>query len=372
MDNKKKVLLCGPRLQNKNALYGGGTGGYTRNMTVYLKYFNSDEFLLVPCFQTTRNKNLFKVLQFPVRLINDLYTFILNLIKEKPAVIHIMGQYRSAITREFFLVLLSKLFRKKIIYEIKAGSFIAFYNKANYFKKSLTDYVLRHSEVILAEGEIYIDFINNITGTNKCYYFPNFVPSDEVPDLISPKFKSNVLNVLFVGYCYEGKGIFELVRGLDFCAKNNEIIKLTIVGEESPEFGTWIDDYTWSGNLTIVRLGKLPHAEVLQQMSVNDVYFYPTKHGGEGHNNSINEAMMNFMTIVTTKIGFLTSVLGDSAYFLDEVNDEAIYDIVRHIIANKHEAVEKATKAKERLVEYYTSFKQIPILNSYYKIAVKS
>lgn len=372
MDNKRKVLLCGPRLQNKNALYGGGIGGYTRNMAVYLKYFNSDEFLLVPCFQTTRNKKLFKVLQFPVRLVNDLYFFILCLIKEKPSIVHIMGQYRSAITREFFLVALSKLFRKKVIYEIKAGGFIKFYCKTNFFKRSFTKYILHHCETILAEGEIYIDFINNITKTNKCYYFPNFVPSDEVPDLTNSKFKSTILNVLFVGYCYEGKGIFELVSGLSFCAKNGGEIKLTIVGEESPEFKTWIDDYNCAGNLTIIRLGKLPHSEVLRHMSLNDVYFYPTKHSGEGHNNSINEAMMSFMTIVTTKTGFLTSVLADSAYFLDEVNDQAIDNVVRHIITNKHEAIEKATKARKRLVEYYTSFKQIPILNSYYKIAFKS
>ena len=37
-----KILLVGPKINvsNKRA-YGGGSGGYTRNMKVYLKYFNS-------------------------------------------------------------------------------------------------------------------------------------------------------------------------------------------------------------------------------------------------------------------------------------------------------------------------------------------
>jgi glycosyltransferase involved in cell wall biosynthesis len=120
---------------------------------------------------------------------------------------------------------------------------------------------------------------------------------------------------------------------------------------------------------TVARLGRLPHSDVLNQMSLNDVYFYPTNHSGEGHNNSINEAMMSFMVIVTTKKGFLESVLGDSAYFLDKVDDANIYNIVQHILNNKEEAAGKAAKAKKRLTENYTSVKQIPMLNSYYKLA---
>ena len=51
-----KILLVGkPTEKNRLGSVGGG-GGYVRNMRVYLKYFNSQDYNLVPCFHTTRNE----------------------------------------------------------------------------------------------------------------------------------------------------------------------------------------------------------------------------------------------------------------------------------------------------------------------------
>ena len=56
---KNKILLVGPNLGLSDKSYGGGVGGYTRNMSVYLKTLSSDSFDLVPFFHTVRGHKKF-------------------------------------------------------------------------------------------------------------------------------------------------------------------------------------------------------------------------------------------------------------------------------------------------------------------------
>jgi len=370
MDRKIVVLLCGPTLQGKDGAYGDGVGGYTRNMSVYLKYFKSDRFVIVPCFLTIRNNKLPFLLQFPIRLTKDIFLFLFKLIKKGPSLVHILGQYRSATPREFLIVFLARIFNKKVIYEIKAGSFIHFYNSANAINKYMTRYILKKSKLVLSEGEIYLDFVNTLAKRKKSYFFPNFVPGEQVPAFAALKLDSDKLTVLFVGYCYEGKGVFELIRGLNLAASKGHKIELTLIGKEANDFKNWLDNFSLNENLAINRLGVKPHEIVLEKMNSHDIYFYPSKHSGEGHNNSINEAMMSYMVIVTTRIGFLPLVLGDSAYFLDDISDTSIADIIYHISINKKEALDKALNAKLRLMANYTTDTQVPKLESYYNLAI--
>jgi glycosyltransferase involved in cell wall biosynthesis len=370
--NKYKILLCGPELNNGKASYGGGVGGYTRNMAVYLNYFKSNLFVVTPCFQTIREANKLGFLQLPVRLLVDINSFIAKLISEKPRAIHIMAQYRGAMPREFLITILASLFNKPVIYDIKAGQFMAFYGSANFLNKFMINYVLKRSAVILAEGEIYLSFINSITKTLKTYYFPNFVPSEEVPAFSKSKLTSKTLNILFVGYCYEGKGVYELIEGLNIAAASGQEIILTIIGDEDNEFKNWLNNLPLNINLKVHRLGKQPHEIVLQQMADNDVYVYPSKHLGEGHNNSINEAMMNNMVIVSSKAGFLEAILKGDAYLLDKVEANSISENILHIINNKHEALQKADSLKKRLINNFTSEIQIPMLESYYKLIISN
>ncbi len=370
MDKKIVVLLCGPTLQGKDGTYGGGVGGYTRIMAVFLKYFKAERFVIVPCFLTIRNNKLPSFLQFPIRLTKDTFLFLFKLIKEKPSIVHILGQYRAAIPKEFLIVFFANVFNKKVLYQIIAGNFISSYHSANAINKFMIRYIMRKSKFVLSEGEIYLDFVNTLAKSKKSIFFPSFVPSERVPPLVGSKLDSDRLKVLFVGYCYEGKGVFELIRGLNLAASKGQKIELTLIGKEADDFKNWLDSYSLNKNLAINRLGVKPHEVVMENMNSNDIYFYPSKHPGEGHNNSINEAMMSYMVIVTTRIGFLPQVLGDNAYFLDEIGDASIADIIHHISINKKEALDKALNAKLRLVANFTSDTQVPKLESYYNSAI--
>ena len=94
-------------------------------------------------------------------------------------------------------------------------------------------------------------------------------------------------------------------------------------------------------------------------MRSSSIYIYPTMHYGEGHNNSINEAACFTLPIITTKKGFLGEIFNrDEVFFLNEYQPVNVKEIVRKILyvyKNPQKGSLKATKAKNKLIEKYTS-----------------
>ncbi|MGF1853520.1 glycosyltransferase [Vibrio satsumensis] len=319
-----KVIMYGPELDNKNASYGGGTGGYTRNMKTYIDSFVSDSFTLIPCFHTIqeRDKNLKNTKLF--RLARDLIRVFNSIKLNEPQVIHILAQYRGAILREFFVILLVKIFGLKVVYEIKAGQFDTWFEKTNLINKMAVRYIIKKSDFVLCEGERYINFLQE-KFSRQSIYWPNFVPSSEIvkKNKIISNSSSLVSSFCFIGYCYEGKGVFELIIGLnDFCKKNKDRkLILNLVGEHSPSFSDFLSNTELEDNFNLSSHGKLSHDKVLKVLSANSAFILPSKHVGEGHNNSINEAMMLNIPILSTRQGFLGDILNDRCIFIDDLRD---------------------------------------------------
>ncbi|MFK8006501.1 MAG: glycosyltransferase family 4 protein [Saprospiraceae bacterium] len=364
MEKKKKILLYGPSAGQAIKSYGGGTGGYVRNMTVYKNHFQSDFFLQIPCYHSVRGEFRFK--NFALRLIYDVFIFVKALLQNNPKGVHILGRYRPAIVREFMVVLVARFFRVTVLYDLKAGHFIKWYKSTHFLFRWMAKFCLTKSKIVLSEGIPNIDFLKKELGIN-VFYFPNFVPDAEVSATPRNLFSNPKLSVLFVGYCIKEKGIFELVEACNLAAKEIPI-SLTIVGQEHPDFTEWMEKMNFEKEFTIKRLGKQPHSKVIEQFTKNDIYCYPTSYQGEGHNNTINEAMMMEMIIVTTRHGFLDSILSeDRAYFMNQIQASEIAQIFQKINENRPLAKQKARKAKQHLMENFLSSIAFEKLEKYYQ-----
>ena len=365
----KKILLFGPYIGNLKNAYGGGTGGYTRNMLVYIHNYKDKSFEQVPFFHTVRGQLKFDF--FILRFLIDIFKYFFSLLKVKPRGIHILAQYRTATPREFAVILIANLFRIPVLYEQKAGAFIWWYKSTNSMFKWMARYCLNKSKIVLTEGLPHQDFLKKEFNID-AGYFPNFVPDSEVPNSEPALLKESTINILFVGYCYRGKGIFELVEGCNIAAKKEKVV-LTIIGHEHEEFTSWVDAFPIHENLKINRLGKQPHDVVIDNFKVNDIYCYPTSHKGEGHNNTINEAMMMGLIIITTRNGFLGTILSDDrAYFLNEITDQDIAETIQSIADNKIVARQKASASKNYLKKHFLSSVAFDKLSNYYEKLIKA
>ncbi len=359
-----RVLLFGPIVAHSDGAYGGGTGGYTRKMLLYLDWFKDQDFKIIPCYHSIRGQSKKKFLG--LRLLKDLWTFLINLWKIKPRIIHILAQYRTAIYREFLVIFISRICRIPVVYEIKAGVFLTWFSTTGVLNKHLCLFCLKHSKIILCQGKSYVDFLT-VNYPGKVYYHPNFVPLEEIPHTVNSKLEYPEIRILFVGYQFKEKGVFQLVEACLVVAKELQI-ELTFIGKEHPEFKSWLDSVKVPSSLKINRMGIIPHDKLHDYYQRNDIYCYPTTHSGEGHNNTINEAMMMGMVIVTTHQGFLPDILDpDSAYFLDDTSPISIAGCLVEISNERQIARKKAFKARQLLLANYTSQVAFDKLKTYYK-----
>ena len=279
-----------------------------------------------------------------------------------------MAQYRGAIVREFSVVILCKLMRIKVVYEVKAGMFILWYKNTNGLNRWMTRFILKKSNLVLVEGKPYVDFVKQISGKEP-FYFPNFVPESEIPSEFNDGREYELLKILFVGYCYEGKGVFHLVRALNEVAKNGIELKLTIAGNESSEFTNFMNHFVLNDNFELERCGQVNHDRILEEFSKSNVFCLPSKHIGEGHNNSINEALMNGICVVCTNHGFLSDIIEDNENGLiinkEDIENEII-ERITFLNSNKHLLKQFGEKGYIKLKNNYSTKVLFPILEKHY------
>jgi len=93
-------------MEFKNAKYGGGTGGYTRNMGTYLSSFKSENFELIPSYHSVKSSSNDNVIGKVYRLFRDTSYFLKDILLHKRPLVHILAQYRGAISREYAVCLI--------------------------------------------------------------------------------------------------------------------------------------------------------------------------------------------------------------------------------------------------------------------------
>lgn len=367
---KRVILLNGPDHRPSSAYYGGGTGGMTRNIQIYLREFQSPRFVYRYCPNTARATPRPSLFNHAKRLLVDGLRFWG--MSRGVSAAHIFGQYRQAVIREWLFVSIARVRRIPVLYQIRAGTFLTWFESCGPIRRAMMTRILRSARVILCEGRPYVNHLAARLGIES-HHFPNFMPSSEIPDRVDPKPADDALRVLFVGYCHAPKGVFELVEGCHLASREHGLkIDLTLVGAEETRFSTWCDGLRIDEGTSFClrRRGRLPHRETLLEYRNHDIFFLPSSHPSEGHNNSVNEAMAMGLVVVASRHGFLEDVLADTGIFLEEVRPAEIARALMRIDRNRGRAREQACAARRRLLDNFNSDKAFPTLENHYETLV--
>ncbi len=363
--NKCKILVNGPRIGLPIPSINEPKGGVVTAYRMLLLGFQSDCFLLKPCFYTLAKKGRSSILSSVNRLFCDIFTLIAN--RPGSSGLHIFGQYRTAIYREFILLSVAKIIFLPVLYQIRAGEFINWYKGTSRIKKKLAHYILNKSRVIICEGQPYVEFLQKNMQL-KSTYFPNYVLQNEIPVDIPKRLTRKIISVIYTGAIVEQKGVWQTVLACNEIAKKGIGIKLTLVGNEHPDMALKLDNLTdLHANFELVRIEAINRSEIMSLLKNSDIFCMPSHYPGEGHSNAVNEAMMWGLVIICTRQGFLETILGeDGAYFLDEGSKNEIVETLSYIHDNRKNACERAHNARKRLIDCYNSDKAFTKLEDAY------
>lgn len=352
----EKVLVVGPPATTEVQ------GGYTRKMHQYQRIFK-DIFL---DHGAVFFHNSVPSMGWPkaVRFIHDCILFAVTLIGNlrSVSVIHILGQYRGALPRELAQIFLSKFFFKRVVYEIKAGAFISSYESGSQLYKFMIRLLVSSCQYFLCQGKPYIAFIHKLDPSKKTIYFPNFILNDELLPEREKYFEKNKVVVFMAGNLTRDKGVIELLEGIELAGQAD--VEVVLAGVPDPE----VEAYIQSGRFPWLRMvGQILPERIQAFYRDADIYCLPTKYSGEGHNNSINEALNAGCIVVTTHHGFVDSFLNDeSCFFLDRPDRQEIARVISEIMLQPEIAVRKAREGNRYLRACLTSSEAVEKLRMAY------
>jgi glycosyltransferase involved in cell wall biosynthesis len=366
---RQSIVLCGPSTELGTEGYGGGKGGYVRNVAALLKHFSEGDVTMTLSPYSTRRYSRWWMLHLPFRLFADLRVFARNI--RRGGAGHVMMTYGPAIYREFGMSVIAAALKRPLIMDIRGGGFVPWLESAGRLQRYMAHWLLKHAEIILGQGVAVVRYLRPRYG-GKVHHFPNFIQSEYLPSQVEPRCTQVELRLIFVGYCYAGKGVFELVEGCAGAARKGLPIRLTLVGAESPDFRAYLDHYPAPAGLTINRCGVIGFDQVQFLLAGQDIFCFPTRHVGEGHPNAITEAMAHALVIVTTRQGFISDLLDESsAYFVGSGSADAIAEVLVHIDTHRDEARRKAEAARSTVQERFLEAHVLGRLHEIYRSVLR-
>ncbi len=146
---------------------GGGERGCLRTICLYKEL--GGEVLPIEKPNLGRGKIAFVLFFFITPIL-----FILVLLKHPKIPVHLTGFYENQLFYECLMFMISKIFKRKIVYELRNGTMVKTLDRHSWLYKRTMKSMVEKSDVVLCQGMEFVDFIQKNWKANTIYY-PNYV-----------------------------------------------------------------------------------------------------------------------------------------------------------------------------------------------------
>lgn len=222
---------------------------------------------------------------------------------KKDVIVHATPLYGNILAYPVnLLYLIAKCLHIPVISDIRAGSFIYYWEHKGWMTRWSLKHLLIDSNHITVEGSSYISKFNDIVN-HKCpiSYFPNLA---DCKDLKFVEKDVSKINLFYFGRITLNKGIdiiLETIHLLDsrFC--------LYMAGSIAND----VDKSLLDNDDRVNYLGVLNASQLREVMKKMHIFIFPTHHIGEGQSNSLIEAMAEGLIPITSNQGFCAEVVAD-------------------------------------------------------------
>lgn len=265
--------------------------------------------------------------------------------------VHIVGFYTKIAWYEKMLMDIAHMMGNKVIYELRNGSMIHTYiTGSDYYRETLKSLLLK-PEIVLCQGQEYIDFIRNKWGIERSYY-PNYIMDEFV--------KSNNTNrtypvkLIYFGRVTESKNIDIVIEILNIIHKAGIEATLDVIGGYNKTYKQTLDEKVSYLNMAeyITFYGHQPFDFIAEKLRSSHYFVFPSTEKQEGHSNALTEAMGCGVVPIVSTAGFNVSICGNRDLVVENIDAK---QFAQHIIN-----IEKNGKWEE-----YSNFVYNRVLNNF-------
>lgn len=278
------------------------------------------------------------------RLIRDSCRFVREVIRHRPAVVHLNTSGHLAFVRDIAVLTIAKAFKVPVVYHLRFGR-LADAAAAGTWEWRLARVALRLATSVIALDARTAACIATSGRARSVRQMPNPLHPAIVVDEPATE-RRNV--VLYVGWLIRTKGIEDLLTAWTALAPRGWRLELA-----GPVDETYLADLRSRGCLDGVDwLGPLAHSDVLSKMASAAILAFPSH--TEGFPNAVAEAMASGMAIVATDVGAIASMLAEGAGLVVPPQDaESLQRALQEIMASPELRKSLGASARERAVAEY-------------------
>lgn len=221
--------------------------------------------------------------------------------------LHLTPLYRQFLYAEALLCMIAWVLGKRVVLDIRAGSFVRNYRERSSAYRSLADALLRRAELVAIEGSEYMPFMAE-RRAGPVLYLPNYVKSHVAP-LATPQARSgDPMRIVFLSRVVPEKGVETAIGALEVLKERGVRATLEIIGTGEEAYVETLAART--RDLPVSWSGALTPSEVRSHLAAAHFFVFPTVHRGEGHSNALTEAMAEGVVPICSDNGFNRSVVG--------------------------------------------------------------
>ncbi len=348
---KKNVIFIGSFKSNTG---DGGTGGQLFACTSLIEsdLKNHANFLLIdttaisipapPVYK--RFFNVFK---------RQLQLYKLLLFYRVDTVIAFSSAGLSFIEKGFML-LVSKLFRKRTIFAPRSGITKADYANSKIYR-SLIPFIIKNVDIVICQNmkwKLFYQGINPLNN-NEFKVIKNWINLEKYEELPTHFDQSAIVNLLYLGWIETYKGIFDLLDAAHLLRSKQVQFNLKIFGSGSEMTNV---------NATITRLGLEDSVQTLGWANFNkkieafnwtDIYVQPSHM--EGSPNTILESMALGKPVIGTNIDGVIELLDNGVgMIVEKENPQSLADGLISLIRDSSLQKELRLKGLKRVKQNHS------------------
>lgn len=259
--------------------------------------------------------------------------------------------------KDFIIVIILKLFRKKIIYH--------FHNKGIRTKQHkkinnlMYRFAFKGTKSILLSPLLYSDIANYVKRED-VFYCPNGIPeiSNQSPCEKAFRQKDNSCRLLFLSNMTVEKGVKDLLEACKILKNNNYSFKCDFVGDWANFSEEEFKDYIVKNDLSncVFAHGRKYNEEKLEFFCSADIFVFPTFYSKECFPLVLLEAMQFNLPVVSTNEGGIADIVSDgiTGIIISKNNPAELASKLSYLISNPEMISQMGNEGKKHFIEKFT------------------
>lgn len=336
--------------------------------------FLKDEFDL-SVLRTTVHKTNAQRGHVSLGSISKLFSLLVKLswmiVTKWPACVYtIINQNKTGFVRDSCIVLVSKLFGRRVILHFRGSNFEAFYNKQNGLFKTYIWFILNRADKIILQAEWVKEKFAQFVPRARLRVIYNAVATKEFEGLFPKRSNNGEVKVLFLNHLSVAKGFVDLLDAAKAAVRENKHLRFLIAGDvinhekniligEHGKAMEFIDihslvegtkkDESLGGRIEFLGEINEDH-DKMELYKKADMFILPSY--SEGCPLSVLEAMACGLPVIVTPVGALVEIIKDKVNgFIVPLSEPAGLKDKILVLAEDNSLRQKIGEANKKLMK---------------------